>query len=320
MRRLASSIAVALALMATAPVRAQDPLDPEDPPATVRTGQDAADRITVPIMIGGRGPWHFIVDTGSQRTVISRELADRLALRPDAPVKVLSITGVSAVDTVTVPRLSFGSSNMEDLRAPVFAGDHLGGPGLLGLDGLRAKRLVLDFRRNRMDILSSRLREPRDPDAIIVEARSRLGQLILIDSTAEGRKVHVILDTGSEYSIGNLALMRRLAKNRPGRFSGAAAMTSVTGEQLSGQWGMLERITLGRIGITNLPVVFADAGPFRELGLQDRPALLLGVNALRGFDRVAIDFGRRRVDFLPPDESALPMTRLASLGWLATVP
>ena len=46
--------------------------------------------------------------------------------------------------------------------------------------------------------------------------------------------------------------------------------------------------------------------------MQDKPALLLGISALRVFDRVAIDFGRGKVDFLLPDASALTPTRLAA--------
>ena len=34
-----------------------------------------------------------------------------------------------------------------------------------------------------------------------------------------------------------------------------------------------------------------------------RPALLLGMNALRGFDKVSIDFATRRVHFVVPGSS-----------------
>jgi predicted aspartyl protease len=289
-------------------------LDPGDPPAVVRTGADLADRITIPIHIDGNGPYDFIVDTGSQRTVVSRELANRLALAPDKPVQVLSMTGLGDAATVKVPNLSFGSSSLSDIQAPVFSGAALGAPGLLGLDGLHRKRLVLDFRSGRMDITPSQPLKPRDdPDTIVVEARSKLGQLILIDSSADGRKINVILDTGSEYSVGNSALLEKLAKRRPGAFSGAVAMTSVTGEQLVGQWGYIHKIKLGGIVLTDVPVVFADASPFEQLDLKDKPALLLGVNVLRGFRKVAIDFGRRRVDFLLPDQGRLEGQELALL-------
>ncbi|MGV3769235.1 MAG: aspartyl protease family protein [Sphingobium phenoxybenzoativorans] len=315
MSRFRKTLAL-IAIMAPALAVAQDApsLDPDDPPALVRTGVDKSDRITIPIRIGGSGPYDFIIDTGSQRTVLSRELAARLALAASDRVKVLSMTGLSDVDTVTVPDLSFGSSRMTGVQAPVFAGDHIGAPGLLGLDGLKRKRLVLNFRTGQMNITPSAPTPKReDSDTIIVEARTKLGQLILVDSNADGRKVHVILDTGSEYSIGNPALLAKLARKKPGAYSGTVSITSVTGEQLLGQWGFIHQIKMGGVVIKDVPVIFADASPFRELDLEDKPALLLGINVLRGFNRVAIDFGRRRVDFVLPDQGAAAGRQLALL-------
>lgn len=285
----------------------------DDPPVLVRTASDQSDRITIPIRIGQLGPYDFVIDTGSQRTVISRELASRLALAADQSVRVLSMTGLSDVETVTVPRLSFGSSEMKALQAPVFEGVNLGAPGLLGLDGLKRKRLLLDFERGKMSIAPSAGREKPASDVIVVEARTKLGQLILVDSHADGRKVHVILDTGSQYSIGNAALLRKIARRRPDAVLGQATLTSVTGEQLIGQWGAIKRITMGDIVMTNVPVLFADASPFAQLGLEDKPALLLGIDALRGFRRVAIDFGAKRVDFLLPDQGSIAGSALAAL-------
>ena len=43
-------------------------------------GNDYGGRMTVAVEIGGKGPYRFLVDTGSERTVISRQLAERLGL------------------------------------------------------------------------------------------------------------------------------------------------------------------------------------------------------------------------------------------------
>jgi hypothetical protein len=54
---------------------------------------------------------------------------------------------------------------------------------------------------------------------------------------------------------------------------------------------------MGRVQLRNIPVLFADAPPFRVLGLSDKPALILGMEELRLFRRVAIDFKRRQILF-----------------------
>jgi len=306
---LAIGLAMVGLMTAGAPLAAQDApaLDPAVPPAIVRTGPSPDERVTIPIHIDGKGPWNFIIDTGSQRTVIARDLAEQLALPPRANVTILSMTGRTEAETVAVPKLGFGGGTIDDIEAPVLEGENLGAPGLLGL--------LLNFRTGRMEISASggsRRRIAIDPDAIVVEARRRRGQLILLDSEVNGMTVAVMLDTGSHFSIGNLALRDRLIAKKRAPDMAEAVLTSVTGGQLTGQVGRIKSVRMGRVNLIQVPVLFADASPFAELGMKDKPALLLGISALRIFDRVAIDFGRGKVDFLLPDASAISQTQLAA--------
>ena len=301
----------ALAMLIICTPAAAQPVPATDPPTVVRTVAANDDRVSIPIHIDGRGPWNFIIDTGSQRTVISRNLADHLALPSRRQVTIVSMAGRSTARTVAVPRLGYGKETVDDIEAPVLEGDHLGAAGLLGLDSLHAKRLLLNFRTGRMEIGASR-RAWRDPDAIIVEAKRRKGQLILLHSDANGLKVNIILDTGTQLSVGNFALRDKLIRKKRAPAMSEVSLISVTGDRLTGQLGRIGKIRMGPIALTDLPVMFADAQPFRELGLSDKPTLLLGIQALKMFDRVAIDFGRGKIDFLMPDASAVGRQHLAS--------
>ncbi|MCF8707102.1 retroviral-like aspartic protease family protein [Rhizorhapis sp. SPR117] len=312
---LASGLSAAAMLLTPAVAAgAQDAPSITNPAAIhVATGNDGSKRITLPIHIDGKGPFNFVVDTGAERTVISRELATRLALVADTPVKLNSIGGISQVDTVMIPRLSYGHGEMPDMQAPVLDADNLGAAGLLGLDGLESKRLLIDFRKQKMEISNSSQPMFRDPDAIVVRARRRFGQLVLVDSQANGEKIHVILDTGTERSIGNLALLRKLTRKRKIDALRPVEMISVTGDRLIGGWNVIEQVRIGGVNIKQLAVVFTDVSPFHQLGLDDRPALLLGMDVLRRFDRVAVDFGNKRVHFLLPDGAETDQgVRLAS--------
>ena len=301
----------ALAMLIICPPAAAQPVPAADPPTVFRTISAIDDRVSIPIHIDGRGPWNFIIDTGSQRTVISRNLADHLALPSRRQVTIVSMAGRSTARTVAVPHLGYGKETVDDIEAPVLEGDHLGAAGLLGLDSLHAKRLLLNFRTGRMEIGASR-RAWRDPDAIIVEAKRRKGQLILLHSDANGLKVNIILDTGTQLSVGNFALRDKLIRKKRAPAMSEVSLISVTGDRLTGQLGRIGKIRMGPIALTDLPVMFADAQPFRELGLSDKPTLLLGIQALKMFDRVAIDFGRGKIDFLMPDASAVGQQHLAS--------
>ena len=68
---------------------------------------------------------------------------------------------------------------------------------------------------------------------------------------------------------------------------------------------------IGGIDINNIPIAFADVHPFRQLQLLDRPAVLLGMDALRLFNRVSVDFANRRVRLLTPDSSQNGTVQLA---------
>ena len=80
-------------------------------------------------------------------------------------------------------------------------------------------------------------------------------------------------------------------------------MVSVTGGHITAEYSIARRIRIGGLDIHDLPIAFADVHPFRQLQLIDRPAILLGMDALQLFDRVSVDFANRRVRLLLPDSS-----------------
>jgi hypothetical protein len=74
-------------------------------------------------------------------------------------------------------------------------------------------------------------------------------------------------------------------------------LNSVTGRSMPATGVMLARIDIGALRIRNLQVAFADIAPFAVFGLSDRPAMLLGTDALRGLRRMSLDFRQYRVRF-----------------------
>ncbi|GEM_PF-164134 len=280
------------------------PLAEPPTPDFLRLGEDKADRMTMPVRIGGLGPYPFLIDTGSHRSIVATELAHRLALQELPPVEIVSIAGRETVAAVHLDELRFGTQVVSDLPALSIAHQNLGSAGLIGLDSLRDKRLTLDFRKREMTIgPSARAREPTDRNTIVITARSKLGQLILVNASFEGRRVNVILDTGAEMSVGNMALFEKLKEKRLVMPPRPVVIHTVTGQPVAAQFSIVRRLRIGTLSIDNVPMVFLDAAPFAELGLAGKPSMLLGMVMLRMFDRVAIDFGHRHVDFELPKSS-----------------
>lgn len=313
------TIALPLLTFASAAVAQPPATDPgpvaPPPPAseTLSLATDPSTRMTVPVIIDGRGPYAFIVDTGAERTVISRELAQRLALRPGQAATLASMSEISAIDTVVIPQLGFGRRQVHGIEAPALSRSDLGGDGLLGVDSLQLQRVDMDFANGRMTVTPSNRPEQRWPEGtIVVTARKRHGHLMLVDASFEGQRVYVIVDTGSQVTVGNTALRDRLAQR--GRLGAVRPIQilSVTGGTVNAEYTIAREIKVGDAGVRNLPVAFADVDPFRELDLTDQPALLLGMDALHLFERVSFDFANRRVRFLVRSSSLAPAVQMAA--------
>jgi hypothetical protein len=73
---------------------------------------------------------------------------------------------------------------------------------------------------------------------------------------------------------------------------------SVTGRTLPADFTQIGRVRIGSVEIANLPVAFADAATFKQFGLARKPAILLGMQTLRLFEKVTIDFPRREIRFV----------------------
>lgn len=285
--------------VATQPTPAAEPTD------VLAVGADQPGRLTVPVTIGSTGPYHFTIDTGAERTVISRELATELQLQPGRDVHITAMTGSSDAKTVIIPALNVSRTSAARIEAPIISAANLGAPGLLGIDTLKDQAVIIDFDTSQMSVRPSTKRHrPYVPqeDEIVVEAKSRLGQLVVTDAFYGGRRIRVVLDTGSVVSMGNLALrdsmLRRNAKIQ------LIAVTGVTGGSLDAEYTQVGEVKMGEVVFRNLPVAFSDAPPFERLGLNSAPALLLGMDALKQFRRVEIDFANREVRLTLPRDAA----------------
>ncbi len=307
---LASPLLALLSPTQPAPDPAAQPTAQQIPLDQLDFGTDDT-RMTVPVTIGAAGPYRFVVDTGSERTVIARELAESLGLAQGRTVRITAMAGSASVGTFLIPDLGVGTAGRgaritgTQIEAPGLVQRHLGAQGLVGIDTLKDHAVTIDFGRQIMTVTPSfkRIRvEHFGPDDIVIRAKSLFGQLVVTDASYRGRRIRVVIDTGSVVSMGNLAL-RRLVARDSGMMS-PVKLTSVTGGVLEADYTQVEKIQLGRIAFANLPVAFSDAAPFARLGLREVPALLLGIDALRLFGRVRIDFANRELRLAQPKDLA----------------
>lgn len=278
------------------------PTSPGDEP---RLLTNLLTRMALPVSINGRRSSPFVLDTGAGRTVLSQELATAMALPAGPEVLVHGITAAQTASTVRVARFGIGRRRFTDLVAPVFPRQVLGADGLIGLDVLGRFRLTLNLTTRRIDLA------PSGPDVIPLGTadarpsrlgqqgrparRGRFGQLILASARADGYACDAFVDSGAQYSIGNLALLRAIGGDRPGLQR--ITVYGVTGQTLAAATGQVGDLRLGRQAMGPTPLLFADLHAFEALDLVERPAILIGADLLSRFREVMLDFGRSRMAF-----------------------
>ncbi len=274
-----------------------------DPLTDILGLQEQRDRrLTLPVMIDGQGPFHFMIDTGSEATAVAREVTSVLALPPAGRANLLGMASMRLVDLVAIERLDIGKHLIEDIAAPVLERDNIGADGIIGLDALQDFRVLIDFREPSIALQDTRsTKGTRDGFEIVVRARQRAGQLLITNALIEGISTTVIIDTGAQASLANTALREKLRRKR----ASEVITTDVNGVDLVGHMAMVRSLKIESLRLNNIPLTFADSPVFAALGLADTPVLALGMQHLRLFDRVAIDFADSRILFdLPRDVTA----------------
>jgi hypothetical protein len=253
-------------------------------------------RLTVEVLVNGRGPYQFIVDSGADTSVVGRRIARDLELPLATPVLLNNMTDRNIVDRVHVDALTLGPTTIRNLQLPALHERDVGGAGMVGIDALARQRLMLDFEKRLIRVEDATKPVKALPGDIVVTARLERGQLILTAVRAAGLTLDAVVDTGSQITIGNLALRDKLVRRRRGTIETVAAM-GVTGKTVDLQMARISELRLGSVTLRDVPMAFADVPPFEVFGLSDGPALLLGTDVLETFRRVSLDFRARKVRF-----------------------
>jgi predicted aspartyl protease len=253
-------------------------------------------RLSVEVRVNGRGPYQFLVDSGADTSVVGLRIARQLQLPLGSPAILNGMTSRNLVDRVKVDKLTLGSTTVENLEVPALSEADLGGDGMIGIDALVRQRLMLDFEKRVIKIEDAQKPAKPLPGEIVVTAYRKRGQLILTQVRAAGLPLEAVIDTGTQITIGNMALRDKLIRGNRHKFF-TIPVTGVTGKTMNVQLARIAELQLGPVTLQNVPIAFADVPPFALFGLGDQPALLLGTDILETFRRVSLDFHARKVRF-----------------------
>lgn len=262
-------------------------------------GEDPSQRMTIDVMINGQGPFRFIVDTGAERSCLSDSVVARLGLPPGRTITISGVAGRASVPTAKVHELGFGPFRRHGLTLPVLRQATLTCDGFLGLDAIDTTRVTFDFAHREIRIEEAgRLVKEKQPDVVHVRTKGRGGYLRIMDCLVDTVLAIAFIDTGAEVSVGNTALMAAMgARNRNFAPGGYVNLTGAAGGQLEGQVVPVNRIRLQNLAFTDGTLVIADVPDFDLWKAATQPALLIGMDYLRQFASVSLDYRSKDIRF-----------------------
>jgi predicted aspartyl protease len=269
-------------------------------------------RLATDVYVNGQGPFTFLIDTASSRSLIFEHLRRKLNLGPSQPQQLIvyGINDVAQVMPVKPDRLTLAGEEVTDLTLGVLPDSEMGEPdGILGTDVLARYFLVLDRARMRLGLL------PPDSDsakAFEGWPQARLTARPLkrfpisfwyLSARFNDHSFNTLFDLGAATAMMNWEAAERLGV-RKRRF----APNGPPPEDLEDVLGKVspavrvENLEVRLPGQTwdNQLAVVADAPVFGYFDLEERPAAIVGPGLLRD-NSLAVDFARGRL-FVGPKQ------------------
>ena len=270
--------------------------DPE-PLFAAPTRLDRIGRVMTQVMVNGKGPFRFVIDTGASRSTLSPHLAKALGLTVPTGRRVMlnGVTGAAEVPTVVVDSLEIGSLKFVQQHLPVIFTSIMGNAdGILGVAGFQDQRIDVDFKRDRVSVAESNGRRPHY-SMVTARANRNDNGLMIIDMRV-GRRIltKAVIDTGAERTLGNPVLQEAINKGKK-HTPVSAIVHGATPDITDGDMQEIRQARIGDLTLSNMDVIFADFHVFRLWGLDKEPALLIGMDMLGVLERLVIDYRRNEV-------------------------
>ena len=198
----------------------------------------------VPVMVNGKGPFRFVIDTGTGgEAFVTRELAQRLALPVTGQARVSdpSGQGQQRAPIVTIGSLQVAGVEFHGVKAVEHTLSDGDGPcdGLLGFKLFRDHLLTLDFPNRRMELAEGAL--VRDGGKGVLPFRAADG-VPVIALRVDGTQIDALIDSGG----AGLSLPEALAARL--RFE-ADPVEFSHGESLSTRFQIKAARLAGEVGV-----------------------------------------------------------------------
>lgn len=239
--------------------------------------------LVVPVTIGGTGPYRFVLDTGSSRTVIAASLSTSLRLPVVAKTRMVTPAGANEAYVVRLTGLAVGQRPEVTVSAAMMPADRYAAGqqvhGLIGQDVLAAVVYTIDY-VNRVVVWHA-------PDELLpgrrlpLDVRDNRVLVTLAQRDGDPRPLSMIPDTGSD---GLVLFAHAQDKVRTTPLD-VGVLATITGSTLARRVE-IEGLVVGEARLQRPLAVIVETGEPVEL-MGD------GLLPLHVFSRVTFNVGER---------------------------
>jgi len=241
--------------------------------------------IVVAARLNGRGPFRFLLDTGSTHTAMSAETAEAIGAPVVAKAALGSAAGSRETLVVRVKSLEVGPVSVPNLLASVIELTEIPGgstiDGVIGHDALGSLRYTIDFRRRRVVW----------PPSDAIEARGSAVELqvsggrFLIALPQRQSLLRLVPDSGA----ASLLLFAPHASLPVTTLPTLATLTTTSGHT-DVRMATVRELRVGSLLLRDVPAVVAERD-------RSEPVEVDGLLPLHLFDRVTVDGPGKRMMF-----------------------
>jgi predicted aspartyl protease len=228
--------------------------------------------------IGPLDAVNILLDTGTTRTMVSKDIAERLRLA-GKPGLLLTLNGVVTTQSVIVPYMQIGALSANSVLAVIedlsFFKLKPGMPidAVAGFDVLGATSFTIDYRAKKIVLGALATRK-----SVRFETS---GPLLVVKARIEDDLVRLLLDSGAS---GLLVFRNRLQLNWDQHNTNGDAMITTAAGVRHSPWFLASRVSLGDRDLGRRAVVLARG----EAPANDFDGLF-GFSSM-GFNKVSFDF------------------------------
>jgi predicted aspartyl protease len=236
--------------------------------------------VVLPVRLNGRGPFRFLLDTGSTHTAVTTKTAAAIDAPIVAKTRIGSVAGSREALVVRIDALDVGPLSLPGLLASVIELDGMNDiDGVIGHDALSDVRYTIDFRQRQLVWWPPAASVEHGN---VIELESRNGRFLA--SLLQDRTVlRLVPDTGAS----SLLLVDPAQALPLTRLPSQATLTT-TSAATAVQLARLRELRVGAVVLRNVPAVVVGRD-------QSEPADVDGLLPLHLFDRVTVDGPRKRL-------------------------